>query len=54
MDYALNIMLLWVSAIMSLGVMALSLGFEALRAPKIPIYPSNGSILQILALFLEI
>ena len=51
---ALDMMLLWISATISLGLMALSLSLGAPGAPKIPLSPPNVWISSILTLVFDI
>ena len=51
---ALDMILLWVSAIISLGLMTPSLGLGAPGAPKIIICPQNVRITLILTLIFDI
>ena len=49
-----EIIIIWVSAIISLGLMTLSLGLRALEASKITICPTNVQITSILTLIFNI
>ena len=49
-----EIIIIWISAIISLGLMTLSLGLRALEASKITICPTNVQITSILTLIFNI
>ena len=51
---ALDMKLLWVSAIISLGLTTLSLGLGAPGAPKITICPPNERITLVVTLIIDI